>query len=169
MPSFPDARAAIESGVPVGRIMSLYRAVVWTRLLHARHLEIHERDSDWMRIAFESGEGGSFEQGAEGELYQALWHSMLYAVVEIWRSYNISSPEIDPLVADERIKLLKDFRNATFHPRDYADKRIDDLIYHSDDPYQHFTATLAAFERFLVPIAEADHARRKAYPGAPGA
>jgi hypothetical protein len=122
-----------------------------------------------MRIAVESGKGGSFEQGAEGELYQALWHSMLYAVVEIWRSYKISSPEVDPLVADQRIELLKDFRNSTFHPRDYADKRIDDLIKRGDDAYDHYTATLAAFERFLSPIAEADRARYKAYPEAPGA
>jgi len=149
--------------------VSLYRAVVWVRLLKKRHEELAARDLAWIKEAVDARNVGSFEQGAEMELYGALWHSLLYGVVEIWKSYQISSPGIDSLIDDPRIDLLRGFRNAMLHPRDFADERIDALTEEGNAAYSHYVAIVEAFERFIAPIGEADRGRRKDYSGAQGA
>jgi hypothetical protein len=150
----------LDDGVSRRQLVSIYRAIVWVRLLHVRHTDLRTRDLARIRRAVESGTIGSFEEGAELDLYLALWHSMLYAVIETWKGFRLSSPDIDSLLADERISLLKDFRNAILHPRDCADARIDALATQGDAAYPHFTQLLAAFEAFIEPISNADRLRR---------
>jgi hypothetical protein len=61
--------------------------------------------------------------------YLSYWYGALHVVAEGWRDLRLTDPVVDPLLASERIGLLRRYRNGTFHFQDaYFDGRILDLI-----------------------------------------
>lgn len=159
--SFATSEDAIKGGVPLSALISAYRAYLWVGFLRTRALELNASNNEWLTKARVSGESGSYEQGAEGELYTALWHSMLYTLIETWQAHKLSAPSIDSLIADSRVKVLRDFRNATMHPRDYADPRIRQLTSQGAAAYDFYVSLLAAFEKYFEFMAHKDQENRK--------
>lgn len=161
--SFTTAEAAIKSGVPLNVMISVYRAYLWVTLLRARHLELRATNGEWLTKARENGESGSYEQGAEGELYTSLWHSMLYTLIETWRGHKLSSLSIDALIADPRVNVLRDFRNSTLHPRDYADPRIRQLTSQGEMGYDFYVELLEEFAKYFDFMVHKDRESRKGF------
>lgn len=62
----------------------------------------------------------------------SYWYGALYVVVEAWKKYlqNLSDPGIDALLANKHyVKLLKRYRDATFHYRPkYFDEQFLELM-----------------------------------------
>ena len=63
----------------------------------------------------------------DGEMYLCLWFSLLQVVVEGWSRLKVQDEEITRLLRSPYKNMLRDFRNATFHPEDYDDDRINTM------------------------------------------
>ena len=58
----------------------------------------------------------------------AMWHGMLYVVIEGWVQAKLSDAAVDHLLKSPNVQLLKRFRNGVFHfQRDtwISEKRSD--------------------------------------------
>jgi hypothetical protein len=161
--SYETAELAIADGASLHGLVSAYRAFVWVRILRARHVELSEANKDWLAKAREQHESGSYEQGAEGELYSSLWHSLLYTLVETWRGNNLTSPKINAMIADPRIQVLRKFRNATLHPIDFSDPRIQQLRRQGEEGYEFYISLLAEFEAYFEFMIRKDRESRKSF------
>lgn len=60
----------------------------------------------------------------ESEMYMFLWFGVLYIVIEGWPTLQLNEPRITKLLRSRFRDLLRDFRNATFHPENFDDVRI---------------------------------------------
>ncbi|MGD9511171.1 MAG: hypothetical protein AB7I59_15160 [Geminicoccaceae bacterium] len=60
-------------------------------------------------------------------VYMFYWYGALYVVIEGYQELPISDAEIDRLLSDNRIYLLRRFRNGTFHyqPDYFSVKLLD--------------------------------------------
>jgi hypothetical protein len=61
-------------------------------------------------------------------MYMFLWLGVLYIVIEGWPTLKLNEPRITKLLRSRFKELLRDFRNATFHPEDFDDARIRALV-----------------------------------------
>jgi hypothetical protein len=79
-----------------------------------------------------------------------FWCSMLYVVYEGWKvNCGFSDPEIGALEDERKLKLLKEFRNATFHyQKDYFTPKYFKFM--GDPDAIDWTLSLhAALEKFF--------------------
>lgn len=45
----------------------------------------------------------------------AMWCSTVFVLIEGWRKWKLSNPVVDTMLQDEKVDLLRQFRNKTFH------------------------------------------------------
>lgn len=58
-----------------------------------------------------------------------IWYATLYVAAEGWFSYQVSDSRMDAFQADARFRLLKDFRDGTFHVQnEYIGRKIAAFI-----------------------------------------
>jgi hypothetical protein len=53
---------------------------------------------------------------------------MLYVVIEGWPLLRLKNETLKRLLRSPTRDLLKNFRDATFHPIDWRDERFDELV-----------------------------------------
>lgn len=88
----------------------------------------------------------------------SVFYSLLFVVVEGYRGVGVSDPAVEEMLADEeRVKMLRRFRNANFHyQEDPFSKKLMEFLEREDGPA--WTRALhAAFETFFrsrLPIDE---------------
>ncbi|MCK5588863.1 MAG: hypothetical protein KAI16_00950 [Candidatus Pacebacteria bacterium] len=69
------------------------------------------------------------EQQIMRDMYMSLWYGMLYVVVEGWQQLKLTDEKINKLLKSNNIKLLKRYRNGTFHfQKNYNDDRFKDFF-----------------------------------------
>lgn len=60
--------------------------------------------------------------------YMSYWYGGLFTVCEGWQDLGLSDPEVDELLKDPNLQLLKRYRNRAFHYQaDYFDPRFTDF------------------------------------------
>jgi hypothetical protein len=60
--------------------------------------------------------------------YLAYWFASLYVLAEGWQELKFSHPAVNPFLTDDRLDVLRRFRNFVFHfQKNYADSKFDDL------------------------------------------
>jgi len=58
-------------------------------------------------------------------IFMSHWYGSLYVVIEGWRELKLNDPRINQLLLSPNVKLLKEFRNGTFHfRRNYFDDKL---------------------------------------------
>jgi len=97
-------------------LVSLYRKFVWADFLRREYERYRDRDAEFMRVGLEERKIGSFEEAFEADMYMCLWFSVLYVVIEGWPTLRLKFDKLTPLLRSNNKNLLKDFRDATFHP-----------------------------------------------------
>jgi len=142
-------------------LVSLYRKFVWADALRRECERFRERDADFMRSGLEHRAIGSFEEAFEADMYLCLWFSMLYVVIEGWPKLREKHEQLAPLLRSKNKDLLKDFRDATLHPTDWRDDRLDALILKGNESYEWVTAVTDGFREFFEPTAQLDRAARR--------
>jgi hypothetical protein len=62
-------------------------------------------------------------------LYMSYWYGGLYVVIEGWRVLKLTDPAIDALLQSPNVKLLREYRNGTFHfQRSYLSDKFTGLF-----------------------------------------
>jgi hypothetical protein len=90
--------------------------------------------------------------------YASLWFSTLWVALEGWRQLGLPDEQMKEVIADERMVLLRDFRNVTFHfMRDYVAPRH--LAFLTDDSMAwafkaHYSLNVALVEASRAPSLE---------------
>ena len=79
---------------------------------------------------FMSGEPGTF---------MSHWYGALYVVIEGWKQLKLNDPTIDRLLQSPNVRLLKKYRDGTFHyQRKYFDDRFANFMRSRDSvPWVH--------------------------------
>ena len=58
-------------------------------------------------------------------LFMSYRYGSLYVVIEGWRQWKLTDPEIDSLLTSPNVRLLKKYRDGVFHfQRNYFDDRF---------------------------------------------
>lgn len=142
------------------RLLSLYRFFTWAIELRKQHKASYSRHQALFE-AMRGGKGtGSFEQAAEADMYLSLWFSVLYVVIEGWPLLRQRDDNLTRLLRSPNKDLLRDFRNASLHPADYADLRIEALVEKGQESYDWANEVTDAFAAFFTPLLEADREQR---------
>jgi hypothetical protein len=142
-------------------LVSLYKKFVWADFLRRKYERYRDRDAEFMRVGLEEKKVGSFEEAFEADMYMCLWFSVLYVVIEGWPTLRLKFDKLTPLLRSNNKNLLKDFRDATFHPTDWRDERFDALIQLGKASYDWVVAVTDAFREFFEPAAQIDRAARR--------
>lgn len=87
-----------------------------TRLASAYHQHLHE-------------DGAPPAHEANLYPWMPYWYAALYVVAEGWQELGLQDAEIDGLLGDPALGLLKRYRNGVFHfQREYHDDRLTEFI-----------------------------------------
>ncbi len=108
--------------------VNLFRYALWANSLMSSFERVLERDKEEMKRQLNEGQFTFDIELLESEMYQCLWFGVLYIVIDGWPNLRVDSRKIKELLRSPYKKLLRNFRNATFHPENYDDKRIKDLM-----------------------------------------
>ncbi len=143
-------------------LISLYKKFVWADAMRSEYERVYARDQEFITSGLEQKTIGSFEEAFESDMYMCLWFSLLYVVIEGWPTLRMQFDTLTPLLRREDLKnLLKDFRDANFHPTDWRDERLDALVQRGRASYEWVFAVTNAFREFFEPVAETDRAARR--------
>jgi hypothetical protein len=108
--------------------VSLYRYVFWADMLRVQFETTHARDRQELERRLQAKQITFEPKLLESEMYICLWFGVLYIVIEGWPTLKLNEPHITKLLRSHFKDLLRNFRNATFHPDDYDDARIQALV-----------------------------------------
>jgi len=108
--------------------VSLYRYVSWADMLRMQFENALTRDRQELEHRLKAKKHAFEPKLLESELYICLWLSILYIVIEGWPRLKINQPQITKLLRSRFKDLLHNFRNATFHPEEYDDARLQTLV-----------------------------------------
>jgi hypothetical protein len=65
--------------------------------------------------------------------YFSMWMAMLYVVCEGWAQLGLVAPSVESLLLEDRLRLLRRYRNGVFHFRKtYFDRRFTEFIDRGD-------------------------------------
>ncbi len=142
-------------------LVSLYKKFVWADALRREYERFFVRDHEFMRSGLEQGTIGSFEEAFEADMYLCLWFSVLYVVIEGWPKLRLKDAKLTPLLRSNNKELLKDLRDANFHPTDWREQRLDALIQKGKESYEWVVAVTSGFREFFEPVAQIDRAARR--------
>ena len=117
-PITPDERGRIA--------VNLYKFVLWADTLRIQFEQTLARD----RIELDRRRMMKLQildkTAIEADMYVRLWFGFLYVVVEGWPQLQLKQNQplqIQELLMNPWSDLLRKFRNATFHPADFDDRR----------------------------------------------
>jgi len=142
-------------------LASLYQKFVWADALRREYIRTATRDADFMRTGLDQAIIGSYEEAFEADMYLCLWFSTLYVVVEGWPRLRQKHESVTPLLRSKQRDLLKDFRDATFHPTHFQDERLDALLRRGKDSFDWVNSLTDAFQEFFEHVAVLDRSRRR--------
>lgn len=108
--------------------ISLFRYSLWAHSMMSNFEMVLNRDRQEMRHQLARGQTTFDTKLLESEMYHCLWFGILYVVIEGWPRLRVKNQRITELLRAPHKKLLRNFRNTTFHPENYDDKRIRDLM-----------------------------------------
>ena len=108
--------------------VSLYRYVFWADMLRMQFENALTRDRQELEHRLKAKKYTFEPKLLESEMYICLWLSVLYIVIEGWPSLKIKQPQITKLLRSHFKDLLHSYRNATFHPEEYDDARVQALV-----------------------------------------
>ena len=97
-----------------------------------------------------------FFHHSESGILMKQYYSSMYVVAEGWQEIGLENQEIDELLSSENLRLLKRFRNGTFHfQKSFPTEKWTDFIYSVnetadwiDDLYQSFSKYFWAEENW---------------------
>src|SRR3989442_11676617 len=143
------------------RLISLYKKFVWADGLRREYQRVYARDQEFISSGLAQKTIGSFEEAFESDMYMCLWFSVLYVVIEGWPALRMRYDQLTPLLRSPNKELLKDFRDANFHPTDRRDDRLDALVQKGKESYEWVVEVTNAFREFFKPVAQTDRAARR--------
>jgi hypothetical protein len=103
---------------------SLYRYALWADILRMQFETSLARDRQELEFRLRTKQIVFDRKLLESEMYMFLWFGVLYIVIEGWPMLRLNESRITKLLRSPFKDLLRDFRNATFHPEDFDDIRI---------------------------------------------
>jgi hypothetical protein len=84
-------------------------------------------------------------------LYMSYWYGGLYVVIEGWRVLKLADPAIDTLLQSPNVKLLREYRNGTFHfQRKYLSDKFTGLFAKGIDVVTWVRALNLEFGRYFL-------------------
>jgi hypothetical protein len=107
--------------------VNLYRFWLWADMTRIRFEEVHARSAPEINRRLADRDLAFRRDLLEPEMQLCLWLSLLHVVVEGWPRLRAKDDTIKTLLRSPYKDLLQDFRNATFHPNDYDDARLEAL------------------------------------------
>jgi hypothetical protein len=108
--------------------VNLFRYTLWANFMMDNFKIVLGRDYAEIKHQLEVGQLTFDAKRLESEMYHCLWFGILYIVIEGWPSLRIKNQQITKLLRSRYKRLLHNFRDATFHPNDYDDERINILM-----------------------------------------
>jgi hypothetical protein len=129
--------------------VNLFRYVLWASSMMGNFETTLVRDRSEMRRQLNEDRIGFDPKLLETEMYQCLWFGTLYIVIEGWPRLRIRNQKITGLLRSPYKKLLRKFRNATFHPEDYDDERIGAMIATGQSSIEWAREVTGEFKRFF--------------------
>ena len=108
--------------------VNLFRYTMWANSMMDKFEKVLVRDHSKIKKQMKENQFVFDEKLLESEMYHCLWFGILYIVIEGWPRLRIRNEPITKLLRSPNKKLLKNFRDATFHPEDYDDERILDMM-----------------------------------------
>jgi hypothetical protein len=139
----------LEDPLFVHRLLILYRYFSWADAMRENYEVAKVRDLPQIEKAKAEGKSYPYHLAMAAEMYMCYWFSSLQIVVEGWNQLCFSNPRITQLLRSPHRKLLRDFRNATFHPSDWTDERIEVLVQKGQESYDWVVSVTDAFREFL--------------------
>ncbi|MCA9969963.1 MAG: hypothetical protein KC425_07100 [Anaerolineales bacterium] len=131
---------------------NLFRYATWANSLMNRFETVLARDREEMKRQLLE-ESLVFDVNLlESEMYHCLWFGVLYIVIEGWPRLAVKDQKITKLLRSPYKRLLRDFRNATFHPENYDDKRIKALMANGQASIDWAKEVTKEFNAFLGAI-----------------
>ncbi len=106
---------------------NLLRHLLWADRIRQQFESVHIRHSPELIKRLNNNDVVFRPELLDGEMYLCLWFSLLQVVVEGWPRLRARDDEITRLLRSPYRNMLRDFRNATFHPEDYDDDRINSM------------------------------------------
>jgi hypothetical protein len=107
--------------------VSLYRHVFWAYTLMKQFEFVLVRDRKEIQNRLLTKQVTFKPKLLESEMYLCLWFGCLYSVIEGWPNLKVDEPHLKELLNKGYKKKLYGFRNATFHPTNYDDVRLQAL------------------------------------------
>jgi len=103
------------------KIFSLHRYYLWANFMRTQFDEVLVKS--YADKEFDA-------EGIYKFMYMSFWYGELYAVIEGWKELHLTDKTIDVLLEEaEMVKLLKRYRNGTFHYKSkYFDSRFLDFM-----------------------------------------
>jgi hypothetical protein len=108
--------------------VNLFRYTLWANSLMSSFEVSLNRDLMEMKRQLAEGQTTFDTRLLESEMYHCLWFGVLHIVIEGWPKLRVKNQKITKLLRSPYKKLLRNFRNAIFHPEDYDDERIKTLM-----------------------------------------
>jgi hypothetical protein len=108
----------IETLISDSHMLSLHRYFIWANRLRIHFDECLEKRS--LKTS---------EINLEEFMYMSLWYASLYVVCEGWQKLDLKDSFIESLLASKNLKLLRRYRNATYHfQKNYYHEKVIDFI-----------------------------------------
>ena len=128
---------------------NLLRHLLWADRIRQQFELVHLRRGPELRQRLTNNEVLFRPELLDGEMYLCLWFSLLQVVVEGWPRLRARDDEITRLLRSPYKNMLRDFRNATFHPEDFDDDRIKMMAAEGQASIDWVRELTVAFESFF--------------------
>lgn len=130
--------------------VNLFRYTLWANSMMNNFEMVLERDYEEIKHRLDWGQTKFDSRLVESEMYHCLWFGVLYTVVDGWPKLKVRDQTITELLRSPYRQLLRKFRNATFHPEDYDDDRIKDLMATGQNSIDWARALTKEFKTFFI-------------------
>jgi len=135
---------------------NLLRRFIWADRMRQQYEEVHPRVVAPLKERQSNNEFGFVSDVLDEEMYLFLWLSLLATVIEGWPSLKTIDQELTSLLRSPYKNMLRDFRNATFHPKDHDDERIRTLVDEGQASIDWARQVTEAFRTFFKAFLETD-------------
>lgn len=98
------------------KIDSLHRYYIWANKMREHFEDVLSQQAESTK-----------RYQIESMMYMSVWYGLIYVVIEGWGELKLSDSKLDNLLKKaEKVRLLKRYRNGTFHyQKNYADERFE--------------------------------------------
>ena len=137
-------------------VLTLYRYFAWADAMRENYEVARARDIPRIEEAKAEGKFYPYHLAMHAEMYMCYWFSTLQIVIEGWPQLKYNDPRLKELLRSPHKRLLQKFRNAIFHPSDWMDTRINELVQKGQESYDWVTAVTDAYRAFFASTRELD-------------